>query len=66
MLRVGEMILRAAGTRQESRGPHLLFPSYDSQVHMPRDDDWNKFIVIHKGEDGSMRLTARQPVRVNE
>ena len=65
MLRVGEMILRAARMRLESRGPHLLFPSYDSQVHMPRDDDWNKYIVIYKGEDGSMKLTVRQPVRVN-
>lgn len=61
MLDVGEMILRAAATRRESRGCHLSFD--DSGRPLPRDDRrWRRYIVIFE-EEGRMTLKVGEPVR---
>ncbi|HIE03165.1 MAG TPA: FAD-binding protein [Candidatus Latescibacteria bacterium] len=61
MLDLGEMILRAAATRRESRGCHLSFDG--SGDPLPRDDgNWRRYIVISE-EDGRMTLEVREPVR---
>ncbi|RKY58810.1 MAG: succinate dehydrogenase [Candidatus Latescibacterota bacterium] len=61
MLDVGEMILRAAAVRRESRGCHLSFD--DSGDPLPRDDgNWRRYIVIFE-EDGRMTLEVREPIR---
>ena len=61
MLQVAGMVLAAALLRDESRGPHLRFASYDDNRPVSRDDGrWCKYIVIHKGPQG-MELIIRDP-----
>jgi succinate dehydrogenase/fumarate reductase flavoprotein subunit len=58
---VAEMILRAALMRDESRGPHLRFPSADDIEPIPSRPSWERYIVIRRADDGSMALEARRP-----
>jgi succinate dehydrogenase / fumarate reductase flavoprotein subunit len=61
MLLVAEMVLAAAALRDESRGPHLRFRSYEDNVPVTRDDSrWCKYIVIRKGTKG-IELDVREP-----
>ena len=61
MLLVAEMVLAAAALRDESRGPHLRFNSYEDHVPVDRDDSrWCKYIVIRKSARG-MELDVRDP-----
>lgn len=61
MLLVAEMVLGAAALRDESRGPHLRFKSYEDNVPVARDDSrWCKYIVIRKSARG-MELDVRDP-----
>lgn len=63
MIDVGEMILRAARMRRESRGCHLFFRSPGDPLPLPRDDmNWRRYIVISLRE-GEMHLEAQEPVR---
>jgi succinate dehydrogenase/fumarate reductase flavoprotein subunit len=59
---VAEMILRAALLREESRGPHLRFASLSDLVPLPQRPEWERYIIIRRAHDGSMRLEARRPV----
>ena len=63
MLLVAEMIVRSALLRDESRGPHLRFATWDAPHPLPRrDPEWQKYIVITRsGEE--MKLEIREPVR---
>ncbi|UCH32970.1 MAG: FAD-binding protein [Armatimonadota bacterium] len=60
-LTVAEMVLRAALLRDESRGPHLRFPSESDLEPLPSQGAWQRFIVIRRGENGGMTLEPRQP-----
>jgi succinate dehydrogenase / fumarate reductase flavoprotein subunit len=61
MLLVAEMVLAAAALRDESRGPHLRFSSYEDNVPIARDDTrWCNYIVIGQDTTG-MRLEVRDP-----
>jgi succinate dehydrogenase / fumarate reductase flavoprotein subunit len=61
MLLVAEMVLAAAALRDESRGSHLRFRSYEDNVLVTRDDSrWCKYIVIRKGTKG-IELDVREP-----
>lgn len=60
-LTVGEMILRAALMRDESRGPHLRFESAEEIRPLPSRPSWERCIVIHRDQDGGMLLEARAP-----
>jgi len=62
MLRVAEMVLRAALEREESRGPHLRFARFGDLTPVPSNDKWRRYIVIRQGESG-MELDVRTPVR---
>ena len=61
MLLTAEAVLRAALKRDESRGPHLRFASYEDNAPIGRKGEaWEKYIVIRKlGED--MKLEVRSP-----
>jgi succinate dehydrogenase / fumarate reductase flavoprotein subunit len=60
---VAEMVLRACGARTESRGPHLFFPSPEALTPLPRrDPEWQKYLVIRRGADGTMKIEARKPM----
>ena len=60
-----EMILKAAILRDESRGPHLRFNSYEDPEPIARKDpDWQKYIVISRG-DGEMILETRVPQKLS-
>jgi succinate dehydrogenase / fumarate reductase flavoprotein subunit len=61
MLLVAEMVLAAAALRDESRGPHLRFASYEDNVPIARDDSrWCNYIVLGQDARG-MRLEVRDP-----
>ncbi len=61
--RVAEMVLTVCGARTESRGPHLYFESPDAIEPLPRrDPDWQKYLVIRRGEGGQMVVEPRRPV----
>ena len=63
LLLTAEAVLRAALLRDESRGPHLRFASYEENVPVGRKEGiWEKYIVIRR-EAASMRLEVREPVR---
>jgi len=60
---VAEMVLRAAGARTESRGPHLWFASAEALRPLPRrDPEGRRYTVIRRGPDGRMHLEPRRPV----
>lgn len=62
---VAEMILKAAVLRDESRGPHLRFNSYEDQEPIERKDpQWQKYIVIFKGKE-EMTLETRTPQKLS-
>ena len=64
MFPLAEMVLRACATRTESRGPHLFFASASDPEPLPRDEAaWRRYIVIRRGEDGTMNLEACVPER---
>ena len=64
MFPLAEMVLRACATRTESRGPHLFFASASDPEPLPRDEAaWRRYIVIRRGEDGTMDLEACEPER---
>ncbi len=64
ILQVAEMVLRAAETRKESRGPHLFFSRFeDLDPNDIRDPEWRKYIVIRK-EGKKMILEPRTPVEL--
>ena len=52
ILELGELILEAARKRPESRGTHLFFESEDNLSAVPTDENWEKYIVIKKGDAG--------------
>ena len=60
-LTVAEMVLRAALTRDESRGPHLRFAFEDDLEPIPSRPEWERYIVISRAADGEMRLEPRVP-----
>ena len=62
LIQVGEMILRAALMRDESRGPHLRFSAPDSPAPIPPSEAWRRYIVLRRGLAG-MALEARLPVQ---
>jgi len=51
MLEFGELILEAARRRPESRGTHLFFESEGNVLAAPTDENWEKYIVVKKGDD---------------
>ena len=59
LLLVGEMVIRAALLRDESRGPHLRFDRYEDNLPLGRNDAWKKYIVISRGE--KMTLNSQTP-----
>jgi succinate dehydrogenase / fumarate reductase flavoprotein subunit len=62
MLTTAEMVLAAAAARDESRGPHLRFAAFGDNVPVGRKDpQWQKYIVIRRGEGGP-ELDVRKPV----
>jgi succinate dehydrogenase / fumarate reductase flavoprotein subunit len=61
LLLVGEMVMRAALLRDESRGPHLRFERYQSNIPIGRSEDWKKYIVI--SSDKKMNLKIEAPKR---
>ncbi len=64
LLTVAEMVLGAALRRDESRGPHLRFRSWEEPEPLPRrDPDWQRYIVIRKGPAGEMQFQREEPVR---
>jgi succinate dehydrogenase / fumarate reductase flavoprotein subunit len=66
MLLVAEMVLAAAALRDESRGPHLRFNSYEDNLPIARDDTrWRNYIVIGRDARG-MRLEVRDPQASSE
>jgi len=60
-LTVAEMILRAALLRDESRGPHLRFAAEGGLDPITSRSEWERCIVIKRGEHGAMRLEPRHP-----
>lgn len=61
MLAVAAMVLAAAARRDESRGPHLRFAAFAGNTPLPRrDPEWEKYIVIAKGNGGPV-LSVRTP-----
>lgn len=62
LLEVAEMILRAALMRDESRGPHLRFRHFEDLEPLPREERWDRYIVISKLAE-AMHLEPREPVR---
>lgn len=67
MLMLARVILTAELARKESRGPHLKFEFFDppNMKFVPRNDDWNKYIVITFAE-GRLHCEAREPIRPME
>ena len=64
MALAAEMVLRACGTRTESRGPHLGFDSPDAAAPAPRPDpQWRRHLVVRRGPDGAMAVEPRTPVQ---
>lgn len=62
MLVTAEMVLRAAALRDESRGPHLRFETFEDNTPIARRDDvWEKYIVIRKDNE-TMTLECKIPV----
>ncbi len=60
MLLVAEMVLAAALMRDESRGPHLRFNSFEDNAPIARDDArWCKYIVIRQGRLGDVPGSPR-------
>lgn len=64
ILLVGRLIVTAAETRQESRGPHLMFAAYGDLEPLPRDDEtWQRYIVLSQGPDDiEVRLKEPTPM----
>ncbi|MCD6520671.1 MAG: FAD-binding protein [Anaerolineae bacterium] len=63
ILQVARLVATAALTRDESRGPHLRFPTEDSLSPIPRDDErWCRYIVLRRGAQGPT-LDIREPIR---
>lgn len=60
ILVIAEMIVKAAGLRKESRGPHLMFVGYSANTPLGRKDpEWQRYIVIDKNE-GKMRVAIKK------
>ncbi len=57
---VAQAVLKAIAMRRESRGPHLCFAEQDAPEPLPRDDQWQKYLVI-EGTGITMTIEARQP-----
>lgn len=65
MFHLAEMIMTAARTREESRGPHLFFQEESDLVPLGRDQQkWQKYIVVKKDKTGKMKLERQQPVNL--
>jgi len=61
LLDVAEMVLSAALKRDESRGPHLRFRSFDDLTPIPRrSPDWDRYVVIKRADD-RLLLEPRTP-----
>jgi len=61
LLDTAEMVLSAALKRDESRGPHLRFRSFDDPTPLPRHSpEWDRYIVIQRA-GGKLTLEPRQP-----
>ena len=60
LLLVAEMILRAARARPESRGPHLWFERDSDPEPKPRDEAWNRYLVVRTCE-GRISVEPRTP-----
>lgn len=61
LLDVAEMVLSAALERDESRGPHLRFGSFDDLKPLPRrSPEWDRYIVIRRAAD-RLLLEPRTP-----
>lgn len=67
MLDVAEVILNAIYIRDESRGPHLRFKTFDppKMEILPKRSHWNRYSVFYK-KDGRLYYEIREPVRQKE
>ncbi|MBI2953900.1 MAG: FAD-dependent oxidoreductase [Chloroflexi bacterium] len=54
MIRIAEMIVRSCLYREESRGFH-----YRTDYPLTDNDDWLKWIMVQRDEQGSMRVWAQ-------
>jgi succinate dehydrogenase / fumarate reductase flavoprotein subunit len=62
MLITAAMVLAAAAKRDESRGPHLRFASFEDNTPIGRQDpEWQQYIVARKSEQGLI-LDVRKPI----
>jgi len=63
LLQTARLVATAALARDESRGPHLRFPSSASLMPLPQDDArWQRQIVLYRGKQG-IACDVRVPVR---
>lgn len=67
MLTLAKAILTAELVRNESRGPHLKFETFEPPLmkFVPRKDEWNKYIVLRL-VDGKLVHEIREPIRPKE
>lgn len=67
MLTVARAILTAELIRNESRGPHLKFETFDppAMKFVPKKDEWNRYIILRL-VDGRLHYEIREPVRPKE
>lgn len=64
MITVSKIVVYSALLRDESRGPHLRFKSYEDNEPIPRNNHvWNKYIVLFK-KDGKMTSQIIEPVKM--
>jgi succinate dehydrogenase / fumarate reductase flavoprotein subunit len=64
MLEVAEIVLLAASSRRESRGPHLYFARADDQEPQPRDDETGRrYVSIRRGPNGRAIAAWVDPIR---
>ncbi len=62
MLITAAMVLAAAAKRDESRGPHLRFASFEDNTPIGRQDpEWQQYIVVRKSAQGLI-LDVRKPI----
>ena len=60
-LDIGMLILEVARRHPESRGTHLFFETETDLSPVTTDEQWQKYIVVKKGDDGAI-CEVREPV----
>jgi len=66
LLTVGEIIVRVARIRKESRGPHLYFSHPTDLIPLPRNDlMWQKYTVLRKKRKQDMYCELRDPIKIS-